>query len=103
MELEERKGYGTYYKDPEEAHWILNEDIWDLLDNIAPEFCYFGAHEGDGASYGFWTSDEALGEYIQLQIEELTLHINTIPYEVYFDSIKTICERILEALTTHNR
>lgn len=33
---------------------FLNEDVYDFLNKIAPENCYFGAHEGDGACFGFW-------------------------------------------------
>lgn len=38
----------------EEADYLVNEDLWDILDSIAPKGTYFGALEGDGACYGFW-------------------------------------------------
>lgn len=72
LELEENTGYGTYYKDQEEASWLLNEQIWDLLNDIAPDFTCFGSHPGDGACYGFWTEEESLKEAILIRLGDLT-------------------------------
>ena len=32
--------------------------LFDILDSIAPEGCYFGALEGDGSCYGFWPCED---------------------------------------------
>lgn len=40
-----------------DAEFILNE-VADCLQAAAPEGYYFGAHEGDGACFGFWTIEE---------------------------------------------
>lgn len=34
------------------------QDLFDILDSIAPEGCYFGALEGDGSCYGFWPCED---------------------------------------------
>lgn len=45
---------GDYWED--QASDDLHE-LFDVLDAIAPEGCYFGALEGDGSCYGFWTCE----------------------------------------------
>lgn len=44
----------------DEVSWYLAEDLWEAMDDIAPEGCYFGASEGDGADFGFWRTSEDL-------------------------------------------
>ena len=41
-----------------EAPVFLFEDWSDLLDSVAPEGYYFGAHPGDGACMGFFPFEE---------------------------------------------
>jgi len=40
--------------EPEEKIEILNNNIFDLMDEISPDGCYFGAHPGDGSDFGWW-------------------------------------------------
>jgi len=38
---------------PDEAVWLL-EELFDTLQEYAPEGHYFGAHPRDGPDYGYW-------------------------------------------------
>ena len=42
----------------EEADWVL-QSLTDALNECAPDGCYFGAHWGDGADFGFWPHEES--------------------------------------------
>lgn len=40
----------------------LVESLSDALNQFAPPYCYFGAHEGDGSDFGFWPSSWGIDE-----------------------------------------
>lgn len=42
----------------EQVDWLLNEDLYYALNDLAPEGTRFGAHEGDGSDFGFWPIEE---------------------------------------------
>lgn len=41
----------------ERQGWLL-DDLFQALDDIAPEGLTFGSHEGDGADFGFWAVED---------------------------------------------
>ena len=41
-----------------EMTYFLDE-LFDILNNYAPDGYYFGAHPGDGSDYGYWTEEFA--------------------------------------------
>ena len=102
LTLGEKTGYSEYYTEPALASEILDEDIFNLLNDIAPEFTYFGSSEGDGASFGFWTSDEALGDYIMGELDNVasTEQFRFVPD---YQQVRAVCENILEKLNEHDR
>src|SRR5690606_15513977 len=58
-----------------EALWMV-EELFDVLNEYAPPYVYFGANEGDGSDYGFWIDRTALTEAIEngevLRVEDLS-------------------------------
>jgi hypothetical protein len=51
-EIEARMGDDDYYES-EAADFDL-EELFDMLNDVAPAGYYFSASEGDGADYGYW-------------------------------------------------
>ena len=42
----------------EEEEALFVDDLSDILNDMAPDNLYFGASEGDGACFGFWSIDD---------------------------------------------
>ena len=60
------------YQFPETDEGALDEfyqdavdALFDILGEYAPDYCYFGANEGDGADYGFWVSWDSLEDAVR--------------------------------------
>lgn len=59
-EIEQRQQSESYY-DSEESMWDMDELI-DSLNNLSPPYTYFGAHDGDGADFGFWPCWDSIND-----------------------------------------
>ena len=42
----------------EYIEYLLYEDIWEAMEELAPEGFYFGASEGNGSDFGFWEEEQ---------------------------------------------
>lgn len=42
----------------EDCSFLLNEELFDALNEAAPEGFCFGSNEGDGACFGFWPLED---------------------------------------------
>jgi hypothetical protein len=45
-----------YYES--EASTYDLEDLTNILESLAPPYCYFGSHPGDGSDFGFWLPED---------------------------------------------
>lgn len=63
------------YYQSEDSMYDL-EDLFDILGNYVPPFCYFGSCPGDGADYGVWICDDSIRDAIKdgeaIQIADLS-------------------------------
>lgn len=57
--------FPLYAREDEDSEWwdsedsmYLLEELFDALEECAPEGTYFGTSEGDGACFGFWAIED---------------------------------------------
>lgn len=51
------EGDDSEWWNSDDAAWLL-EELFDALNEAAPDGYYFGAHPGDGSDYGFWAIED---------------------------------------------
>ena len=66
----ERRMNSTKYYETEDSMWDL-ESLFDMLQEHAPDYVYFGSHPGDGSDYGFWVSDFVDDDFEDLKVSDL--------------------------------
>ena len=68
VEIESRSGFKGYYESDESEYDL--ESLFYSLNDFAPPYCYFGAHQGDGADFGFWPDWDAIEELDGLRVAD---------------------------------
>jgi hypothetical protein len=58
----------TYFAD-EVASFDL-ESLFNMLEEHAPSYFYFGSHPGDGSDYGFWLSEDIEESFDGLKVDD---------------------------------
>lgn len=53
----------AFYDSDTVSEWV-NETLPELLNSDLPAFMHFGTHEGDGACFGYWFSNENFEESV---------------------------------------
>lgn len=57
----------------------ITSELFDILDRYCPDYCYFGAHPGDGADYGVWVVEDLFYDTRQGSYDGLVMRGNDCP------------------------
>lgn len=55
------------------------DELQELLGNYVPDYCYFGAHEGDGADFGVWIVEDLFFDTRQGSYDGMVYRAGTFP------------------------
>lgn len=59
------------YYESEESEFDL-DSLFEMLNNHAMPFFYFGSHMGDGSDFGYWLIESCIEEFEGLKVSDLS-------------------------------
>jgi len=75
----------------DDASFVFDETICNLMNEIAPDYFTFCSHPTDGADFGFWMYEDAI-ESVYNDLQMSVQHIQSMQPELNYEEIVKLIE-----------